>query len=535
MNGSRKHLWNCGGVLCLLIGVAVPALGQSVAASSQPEPAAEEAIEAKINALSTSLDETRTELAESREEIRQLRAMLERVSQQLNATAATGQGAVAPGSTNSAAEQATASAAALPAGQPQDELGQVRPEPTSISQDDWDLLNSQVSQLRQTRVESGSKFPLRLSGMFLMNTIVNSGLVDNFDVPTIAIGGNSASAGGSTGISLRQSIIGLEGTGPRMLGAATSGDAQADFFGGSPGGYGASVSGVMRLRLARMRADWDHTSIIGGLDTPFFSPESPSSYLSVAEPEFSGAGNLWAWSPQLRVEQRFDSRLTEWKAEAGIVDEPSYVNSVGQLRVPSPGEGSRQPAYALRFSANGRDMDHPVSIGLAGIYLQQHYFSAGTITGGGGEVDWKFPILPRAELSGEMFAGKGLDGFGAAPVPAVTMTNYVQYITSSAPLLARIGMYGGWSQFTFHVNTRGEFNVAAGGVERDADAFRRAAAADSIVQGLGFKNESLMFNYVYRPRSDLVFSAEYRRFRTYQISGSQASAGQTGVTAGFIF
>ena len=397
------------------------------------------------------------------------------------------------------------------------------------------MLNSQVAQLRQTRVESGSRFPLRLSGMFLMNTIVNSGLVDNFDVPTIAINGNSASSGGSTGVSLRQSIIGLEGTGPRFLGAATSGDVQADFFGGSPGGYGASVSGVMRLRLARMRADWAHTSIIGGLDTPFFSPESPTSYLSVAEPEFSGAGNLWAWSPQLRVEQRFDTRLTELRAEAGIIDPPSYVNSVGQLRVPSPGEGSRQPAYALRISVNGRDADRPVSVGVAGIYLRQHYFAAGTITGGGGELDWRLPIFARAEFSGEMFAGKGLDGFGAAPVPVVTQQNYVQYITSSAPLLTRIGMYGGWSQFTFQVNSRGEFNVAAGGAARDAADFRQAAGADSIVQGLGFKNESLMFNYVYRPRSDLVFSAEYRRLRTYQISGTRASAGQTGVTAGFIF
>jgi hypothetical protein len=532
MNGLRNSFWNCGSVFCLLIGVAFPTFGQTVVTGSQPGASADEAIEAKINDLSNSLDETRAELAESREEIRQLRAMLEQVSQQLNATGATARSVGKAESSSLTAEQVT-TPAAMPAGQPQDEPVPTRPAAANISQDDWDMLNSQVAQLRQTRVESGSKFPLRLSGMFLMNTIVNSGQTDNFDVPTIAItGGNS---GGSTGFSLRQSIIGLEGTGPRFLGADTSGDVQADFSGGSPGGYGASVSGVMRLRLARMRVDWAHNSIIGGLDRPFFSPESPTSYLSVAQPEFSGAGNLWAWSPQLRVEQRFETRLTELKAEAGIVDVPSYVNSVGQLRAPSPGENSRQPAYALRISANGRDADHPASFGLAGIYVQEHFFTAGTISGGGGEADWRLPLLSRAEFSGEMFAGKGLDGFGAAPVPVVTTTNYVQYITSSAPLLTRVGMYGGWSQFTFRVNTRSEFNVAAGGVARDAGAFRQAAAIDSIVQGLGFKNESLMFNYVYRPRSDLVFSAEYRRFRTYEISGSEASAGQTGVTAGFIF
>ena len=42
-------------------------------------------------------------------------------------------------------------------------------------------------------------------------------------------------------------------------------------------------------------------------------------------------------------------------------------------------------------------------------------------------------------------------------------------------------------------------------------------------------------NYVFRPRSDLLFSAEYRRLRTYEVNGPPASAGQLGLAMGFLF
>ncbi|HEY6466939.1 MAG TPA: hypothetical protein VIY69_13155 [Candidatus Acidoferrales bacterium] len=480
-------------------------------------------IEAKVNALSASLDETRTELSESREEIRQLRTLLEQLSQKLNSPEHSAQATdvcsvqvANPASDSLAQSQATTNAPLA-----------------RITQDDWDVLNSRMEQQQQIKVESSSKFPVRLSGMFLLNTVFDSGRVDNVDVPSTAVPGTTSF--GSMGFSLRQSIIGIEGTGPHIVGADTSADLQADFFGGMTSGYGASGSGLMRLRLARMRMDWDHTSLIGGLDTPFFSPNSPTSYLTVAEPGFSAAGNLWTWAPQIRVEQRFDTRATQLRVEAGLVDAPSYVPSLSGNRVPNPVEASRQPAYALRLSANGRDDSRPTSIGIAGVYLTQRFPGAVKVMGGGGMLDWNFPVLPRTEFSGELFTGKGLDGFGAAPVPVVTQTDYTQYITSSALLLSRVPSYGGWSQLTFRINSSNEINLGFGAVGRNASDFREAAQTDSIIQTLAFKNGSLVINYIFRPRSDLIFSAEYRRLRTYQITGSPIGAGQTGLTAGFLF
>jgi hypothetical protein len=45
----------------------------------------------------------------------------------------------------------------------------------------------------------------------------------------------------------------------------------------------------------------------------------------------------------------------------------------------------------------------------------------------------------------------------------------------------------------------------------------------------------MFVNYVFRPRSDLLFSAEYRRLRSYEINGAPATAGQLGLAMGFLF
>ncbi|HXU20540.1 MAG TPA: hypothetical protein VN788_08165, partial [Verrucomicrobiae bacterium] len=412
----------------------------------------EASVEAKIEVLSASLDETRQELAESRQEIKHLRVLLEQLSQELGDQPEVAAVPVVAGKTLAVADVSDEAQTPTP------------PTPAKITQDDWDILNSRLEQLTQTRVESGSKFSLKLSGMFLFNTIINSGRVDNFDLPSVAISG--ATPFGSTGFSLRQSVIGIEGNGPQIVGAKTSADIQADFSGGLGSGYGGSTSGLMRVRLARMRLDWAHTSIIAGLDAPFFSPDSPTSYLTVAEPGFSSSGNLWTWAPQVGVEQRFDARISQFRAEAGILGIPSYIPSLSGNRVPSPGEASRQPVYAVRLSANGRDDSHPYSVGVAGVYLRQRFSGPTTITGGGGMIDWNIPLPSKFELSGELFAGKGLDGFGAAPTPVVAQTDYTEYITYSAAALAHIPSFGGWSQLKFRINSRDEINLAFGGVGR---------------------------------------------------------------------
>jgi hypothetical protein len=106
---------------------------------------------------------------------------------------------------------------------------------------------------------------------------------------------------------------------------------QADFAGGFPNTLNGVDSGLFRLRVASMRMDWEHTSIVAGQDDLFLSPQSPTSFASLAVPALSYAGNLWGWIPQVRVEHRIE--LAERQSlliQGGLLDnltgEPPYGN-----------------------------------------------------------------------------------------------------------------------------------------------------------------------------------------------------------------
>jgi len=169
-----------------------------------------------------------------------------------------------------------------------------------------------VDDQYQTKVESGSKYRLRLSGMVLLNLFTNRGAVTTADLADWVDGPDALGRANSTDLSLRQSQIGLEVFGPEVAGAKTRGDVQVDFAGGFPRTVNGITAGLMRLRTGTIHLDWAHTSVVAGQDSPFFSALSPTSFATVAEPAFAYAGNLWTWTPQVRVEHRLT--LTETRA-----------------------------------------------------------------------------------------------------------------------------------------------------------------------------------------------------------------------------
>src|SRR5216683_6156178 len=195
-------------LVSLLLGAGTFAQNAPPAAVENPQE-----LNGKIELLTRSLQQTQTELARSRTEIEQLRATLEQLLKRMDSF-----GAAIPG-----AGGAAASANAAPA-RPEE-----APRAAQISQDDWDLLNARVEEQRQTKVESGSKFRLKLSGLALFNAFDTSGRVDNLDVPDIAVPRVTGYSEGGGGASVRQSIIGLTGFGPAIFGARTSADLQMGF------------------------------------------------------------------------------------------------------------------------------------------------------------------------------------------------------------------------------------------------------------------------------------------------------------------
>ena len=164
------------------------------------------------------------------------------------------------------------------------------------------LADEKAAEQSQTKVESGSKYRLRLSGIVLFNMYADRGSVDNQDFPELATPRNPLSSGDSFGGSLRQSQIDLQGFGPTIGGARTSAEVQFDFAGGFPDAPNGISFGIMRLRTGTVRFDWENTSVIAGQDTLFLAPLSPTSIATLAVPAFaysgiSGAGHRkCAWS-----------------------------------------------------------------------------------------------------------------------------------------------------------------------------------------------------------------------------------------------
>jgi hypothetical protein len=503
-------------LISLLLGAGTFAQNAPPAAPENPQ-----GLSDKIESLTRSLQQTQTELARSREEIEQLRTTMEQLLKRMDTVAA-----AMPAAGGGANANASAASVSL----------EEAPKAAQISQDDWDLLNARVEEQRQTKVESGSKFRLKLSGLALFNAFDDSGRVDNLDVPSIALRQRPGYQEGGGGASVRQSIIGLTGFGPVIFGARTSADLQMGFYGGLPSGYTATSSGIANLRLARMRLDWENTSVVAGLDYLFFSPNSPTTYMSVAVPGLTSAGNLWTWTPTLHLEQRFSGALSPMKVEIGILDPSSNISysTNTNLRIPNAAETSRIPTYAARVSFNKKSEDRPVSLGISGVYSPQTFYGDYHVAGWAGMVDWKFSLLPRTELTGQFFTGRGIDGLGGVPENPYPLQNPLFYNAVTAPLLAQVGVIGGWSQFKFKWNARNEFNVAAGTGGRNS-AELRGATVNSPGLLIPARNEMIFANYIFRPRSDLLFSAEYRRLRTYEMNGSPDNAGQFGLAVGFLF
>jgi hypothetical protein len=281
--------------------------------------------------------------------------------------------------------------------------------------------------------------------------------------------------------------------------------------------------------------NWTHTSLFGGIDSPFFSPNVPTSYMAVGVPSFAASGNLWTWSPTIGVEQRIDAGKSQIKIDAGAMDPPSYAGQSSTVRSPSPQEYSRQPTFAIRVSENAGDERHPIAFGVSAIYSPQRFVSGTTVNGWGGIADWRFPLFPHAEISGEFFAGKGIDVFGGVPTP-VPPTGDFNYYAVAVPYLEGIAMAGGWAQLKIKVDARNEFNFGIGAGGRDAADFRQAQLLDpAALSDLSPRNQTLFVNYIFRPRSDLLFSPEFRRLRTYPSSGVSVAADQIGLAAAFLF
>ncbi len=396
------------------------------------------------------------------------------------------------------------------------------------------LLNGKIDEQYQTKLESGSKYKVRLSGIALLNLYANQGAFDNADFPSYVPQPNPFNAGNSLGATLRQSELGLEVFGPRFAGARVSGNLQVDFAGGFPNTLNGANYGVLRMRTASMRMDWKNTSVVAGQDSLFISPNSPTSFASLAVPALSYEGNLWGWIPQVRIEHRFTIADEEnISLQAGIMDnftgEPPFSSFDRQKQA---GESSGQPAYGVRAAWTRKLFGQPLTLGAAGYYSRQTWVFDRHVDGWAGMFDWAIPLSQRWSWSGELYRGRAIGGLGGG---IGRSTLYSGSILDPSTRIIGLDAVGGWSQIKFRATSKLEFNGAFGLDSPMASDVRAFPVAVSYFDPTLVQNRAAFVNFVYHARSNLLFSSEYRRLQTFVLDRGNQAAGQTNLMMGVLF
>jgi hypothetical protein len=479
-------------VVCLALGAAA----QDAASSDE------------LARIKRELQQTRSELADSRRQIEELRQGLQELRTQVQTSHTTASSAAGEASTSE--------------------------EPTVESADqDIGFLAAKVAELHQDKVESASKNPVKLSGLVLFNAYRNSGALDIQDLPNLAFPTTPGLPGGNIGATLRQTILGISASGPKIFGARTSANVEIDFAGGSPTTAYGVTAGLLRLRTAGINLDWQKTSLHIGQDALFFSPLSPTSYATMLEPAMSWSGNLWVWTPQIEVEHRIALRPRSFLVlQGGILDPLTEEVPPFQGNVATAGEATRVPALAGRIAIDRSSADHyPFSIGFAGYRARQRYQDFNQIDSWTVNADLKVPFGKHVEISGEGYTGQAAGGLGGGIWTSVVYPEPAPPHTAIQPLRSA----GGWAQLKVKPATRFEINAAFGQDENFGSDLR----AFPVPFAGGFpalkKNRTTFLNFIYEPNSFLLFAVEYRHLLTAPALGERATGDHLNLAAGVRF
>jgi hypothetical protein len=397
-----------------------------------------------------------------------------------------------------------------------------------------ELLDAQQASLEQTKVESGSKYRVRFFGMALLLLASTRGAVDNIDLPLLAIESTAGDSGGNITAAVRQSFFGFAVFGPKVGTLSTSADMRFDLFGGFPDATdGLSTPGI-RLRTVSLAFEGERASVRGGQEVPFFSPLSPTSLASTAYPPMSSSGNIWAWTPQLYVERRFEPATeTTIALRAGVLDSLTGELPAGEYsRFANAGERSRMPASAVHLSLRRGHEEHVTSAG-AGFYYSRHDWgyrrnvNAWTATG-----DWEIPLSSRLLLSGEVYTGRAIGGLGGGAHSSVLFDGAPSDPSSTVYPMHSLG---GWAQLKVTATPRLEFNSAFGSDHSRPRQFAGLLEPPTDEQPSASRNTSGFVNAIYQLRSNLLLSVEYRRHWTRRLDGRGWLADHLNIGGGIAF
>jgi hypothetical protein len=519
-----RSVWLMLPVLICVYGYSGPRLlAQSTQSANQ------ESVPEQIQRLTEAMAKAQSQLEQSQQQLEELRQQLAALQRQM---AQTGSPVTPPTSTSP----------------PLASSSSVQPPPpaTTAAVDDLRerqaIQESQIATHEQTKVESESKYPVKITGLLLFNGFVNTRQVNVAATPTVALLGT-----GSTGASVQQSILGFDARGPHLFGARSYADLRIDFDGsatyGAPttvyaGYYDTSIA-ILRLRTAHAGLQWKNTAAYFSFDRPIISPDAPTSLTAVAEPALAWSGNLWTWNPQVGLTQdiRFasthDVRLQGALIDVG--DAPvSTVSAAAATStvVPSAAEQSRWPGEEARVALLGPKLEDGSHLGVGG-YFAPHLSPAGTrFDAWAATVDAKLLLPARLQFTGTFYRGAALGGLGGG---AFKDFGFVVEPESDRYYFRPYDDVGGWAQLKEKLTERWEFNAAFGMDNVFASELRPYyVPGGTMYQNLA-KNQTYTGNVIFSPVAYLLFSLEYRHLESTPVVGAPAESNIIGIAAGYKF
>jgi len=359
-----------------------------------------------------------------------------------------------------------------------------------------------------------AKRTVEFTGTVLMNGFYNSARTNNSDVPTFAdldtVGVTGASA------SLRQTRLGVFVTDPEVLGGSFTGELDLDFYGGQLAAAGNRTFPVVRLRRAIGTLQWSHLHVLLGQEAPLVADRNPLSLASVGFPEFTAAGNLWLWIPQVRVTAEYGYTLRLAVQGALLAPIAGGIQGPAATQADS-GERTSRPYFQGRVRLGWGPTDDPSEVAIGGHvgWLRGLDSLSGDtlLVSSAITFDTRLRLGP-AELLAEAFVGKAVAGLGGGAIGQ-------NVGTGGAPVRST----GGWGQLI--VRPRAGWMFGGGcGIDDPKDADVPAAGR--------FRNFVCEGHVEWRPPGPLILGFEFRRLQTRYAAGD-FTVNHLNLAAGYRF
>jgi hypothetical protein len=385
------------------------------------------------------------------------------------------------------------------------------------------LLREQLAGESESAVHTRSRLRAELSAQVLTNAFFTPGRVNNVDNPQTVLPPPAAGAAPATndalGFTLRQTRFGAAASVADVLGGTFAGDLDFDLYGGVQNGPGdRRLFPEPRLRTARAHLVWSRTELMVGSETPLISDLNPMSLAAVGTPDFSGAGNLWNWLPQVRITRELatmgrSSQSVRWAIQGAVL--APYANTVAASEPDAvdAAERSRRPAIEARLRARWgetreRDITGTAMIGDRGgeIGIGMHRGWVATAPGmlevshavslDGHIVPWR-----GVELRGEAYAGQLLRGLGGGGIAQ-----------NFGSLGSPVRDVAGWAQLNVQPHP-----VLVTGIGCGLDLVDRDSGPTRL------QNTVCAAHAAWRPMEPLVIGVEYRQLGTRFATGTHGA------------